>query len=557
MRSSLKAAMSISLLFVSTNVFAAEVVSLRNLQTSVRMSSVEAKKSVLRVRGLNNFVALKASNTSKEDYAKYQQTYGGLPVWGHQAIIANVNGRTRIHGFRVDGIENDVKTLEATFSAAQAQDFARERFISRTPFGIWQFSQQDVKKIIHVDAEKKAHLAYRVSFFADIAGGGRPTKPVFVVDAITKTVLAYHDSLMFEKARGPGGNEKIGKYYFGSEYPEIEVMSAGGNKCKMDSANVETVDMNSEDPDGVAGSGGMGGGGTGSTKTYAPFEFACGENTYKSVNGAYSPINDGHAFGNVVFNMYQDWYSLNPINSKLRVRIHYGQNFSNAFWDGKQMSFGDGGPADIQGTKIDLFHPLVSLDVMAHEVSHGFTQHNSNLEYWGEAGGMNEAFSDIAGEAAEYYFRGQNDFLVGYDIVKKDAMVNGQPFGQQAMREMKDQSVDGRSANHVSGFKWGMMCQLCTMLGDMAPLCLAMQQDSCMDPHMSSGIYNRAFYLLATTPGWNTKTAFDAFVRANQKYWSPTVNFVDGAKGVRDAAQDLGYDTKAVTNAFKEVGINI
>ena len=53
------------------------------------------------------------------------------------------------------------------------------------------------------------------------------------------------------------------------------------------------------------------------------------------------------------------------------------------------MSFGDGG---------STFHPLASLDVSAHEVSRGFTEQNSALVYSGQSGGMNEAYSDIAGD---------------------------------------------------------------------------------------------------------------------------------------------------------------
>ena len=76
-------------------------------------------------------------------------------------------------------------------------------------------------------------------------------------------------------------------------------------------------------------------------------------------------------------------------------QVHYSNSFENAFWNGQQMTFGDGR---------NRFYPLVSLDVTAHEVSHGFTEQNSGLVYRNQSGGMNEAFSDMAGEAAEYYF---------------------------------------------------------------------------------------------------------------------------------------------------------
>ena len=74
----------------------------------------------------------------------------------------------------------------------------------------------------------------------------------------------------------------------------------------------------------------------------------------------------------------------------LTMRVHYKKNYENAFWDGRQMTFGDGATR---------FHPLVCLDVTAHEVSHGFTQQNSNLRYKYQSGGMNEAFSDMSGES--------------------------------------------------------------------------------------------------------------------------------------------------------------
>src|SRR3546814_20028376 len=72
------------------------------------------------------------------------------------------------------------------------------------------------------------------------------------------------------------------------------------------------------------------------------------------------------------------------------------------------MTFGDGA---------STFYPLVSLDVSSHEVSHGYPEQNSGLNYSGQSGGINEAFSDMAGAAAEYYLNGgSHDFLVGAQI---------------------------------------------------------------------------------------------------------------------------------------------
>jgi Zn-dependent metalloprotease len=71
-----------------------------------------------------------------------------------------------------------------------------------------------------------------------------------------------------------------------------------------------------------------------------PFHFACPRNTYRQINGAFSPLNDAHYFGNVVFNMYKDWVKLRPIAQTLYMKVHYGNRFENAFWDGTAMNFG-------------------------------------------------------------------------------------------------------------------------------------------------------------------------------------------------------------------------
>ncbi len=61
-------------------------------------------------------------------------------------------------------------------------------------------------------------------------------------------------------------------------------------------------------------------------------------------------------------------------------------NYANAFWSStyQQMVYGDGyASAD---------------DVVAHELTHGVTDYESNLYYYMQSGAINEAFSDIWGE---------------------------------------------------------------------------------------------------------------------------------------------------------------
>jgi Zn-dependent metalloprotease len=300
---------------------------------------------------------------------------------------------------------------------------------------------------------------------------------------------------------------KTGQYKYGTGIaPKFEVTVSGTN-CQMDGVNVKSENLNH----GTTGPG-------------TPWGFTCFENTVKAINGAYSPLNDAQSFGKAVFGMYKDWYNTSPLTQKLHLRVHYSSNYENAFWNGQTMTFGDGATR---------FHPLVSMDVTAHEVSHGFTEQHSGLIYQNQSGGMNEAFSDMSGEAIEYYYvnkygalfnRTMPDLETGADIFKQAG---------KALRYMCDPPLDGRSIGHVSNYQPGM------------------------DVHYSSGVYNKTFCLLSKRPGWNVKKAFDVFVVANQNYWTPNETFQTGAEKVLKAAQRLGYSQPDVIWSFKQVGIDL
>ncbi|WP_444933420.1 M4 family metallopeptidase [Microbulbifer sp. JTAC008] len=432
--------------------------------------------------------------------ARYRQTHKGIPVWG-RTITSSRQGLTeKVRGHVLSGLELEVPTARATIDADNAIDRAMNHQLNlRTQDGdskkalsmsSMRFNARNQKKelYVYVDENDQARLAYLVNW---VEYGDEPSRPFYFVDALTGEVIKQWDGLAFQDATGPGGNEKTGRYEYGTDFPALEV----DNNCSMNTANVETVDLNH----GTSGG--------------SVFSFTCPENDYKEINGAYSPLNDAHFFGNVVFNMYSDWYGTSPLTQKLRMRVHYSNNYENAFWDGSQMTFGDG---------FTTFHPLVSLDVSSHEVSHGFTEQNSNLTYANQSGGINEAFSDMAGEAAEFYMKGTNDWMVGADIYKADG----------ALRYMDDPTKDGRSIGHASDYYSGM------------------------DVHYSSGVFNRAFYLIANSSGWNTQTAFDIFVLANQTYWNQSTDYIEGACGALSATEDLGYDTATVIAAFDTVGVS-
>ncbi len=429
--------------------------------------------------------------------SRYQQQFRGIPVWGHNVAAINANGQySDISGTVVTGIEDDLPTAKPSLAPEQAILASRGGESLQALDAEAQTSLQaelaaqsaNAKLWVYLDHNDTARLVYVTHYVTQ--RGQQPSRPYSIIDANTGKVLQSWDGIAHANATGPGGNTKTGQYQYGTTYGYLDVDA----NCRMTNANVDTINLN------------------GATSGGSIHQFTCPNNTFKSINGAYSPLNDAHYFGGVVFNLYKSWFNVNPLNTKLKMRVHYGSSYENAFWDGTQMTFGDGA---------SRFYPLVSLDVSAHEVSHGFTEFNSGLVYSAQSGGINEAFSDMAGEAAEYFMKGSNDWLVGADIFKSTG----------ALRYMDDPTRDGRSIGHASNYTNGM------------------------DVHLSSGVFNKAFYLLANKSGWNTRKAFEVFTVANQVYWTANATYITGANGVCRATKDKGYNTADVQAAFTAVGV--
>ncbi|STQ91806.1 M4 family metallopeptidase [Iodobacter fluviatilis] len=471
------------------NAMAAERVDLENYVAPAGLTT-----RGLADEGVHNLLGLKADELQaarSQTYpdgkvvTRYQQFHQGVPVWGEGVVENRAAGLAQpaLSGALLRDLSNDLPSAKPTYSQTQILS------IAKTQAKAIKTDNEQAKLYVKLGSNNVAQLIYVVSFINGSAT--KPSRPHFIIDANTGVILDRWEGIAHKDATGPGGNNKTGKYVYGTNYGPLVVT----DDCKMVSANVTTVNLNH--------------GTTGST----PYQFTCPNNPGIAINGAFSPLNDAHYFGNVVFNMYKDWLNLRPISQNLLMRVHYSNNYENAFWDGSAMHFGDGA---------NTFYPLVSLDVSAHEVSHGFTEQNSGLVYAKQSGGMNEAFSDMAGEAAEFYMKGANDFLVGAEIFKASG----------ALRYMADPTKDGRSIGHAS------------------------QYNDSLDVHLSSGVYNKAFYLLATKAGWSTRKAFEVMADANHLYWTANSTFDQGACGVEKAAASRGYAVADVTSAFEAVGVS-
>lgn len=229
--------------------------------------------------------------------------------------------------------------------------------------------------------------------------------------------------------------------------------------------------------------------------------------------------------------------SIDNLGMDLILNVHFGTDYMNAFWDGDEMTFGDGdGQIFVSFAK--------SLDVVAHELAHGVTQFTANLIYQGQSGALNEHFSDVFGTAITQYANGETahtaDWLIGDEIM-------GPELYGEALRSMKE---PGTAYDNP-------------LLGkDPQPSHMKDYYDGSEDNggvHINSGIFNKVFYLVAMAIGTDKATLI--WYNSLLKLWR-TANFNDAVSVIVEAARLLTKDgkvplgsTQTVRAAFKSVGL--
>lgn len=481
-------------------------------------------------------------------HVRVRETYQGYPVWGadgvvHLPKVGNtktaltniVANETSMNGKIYYDLDKDLMNTPAyIFNAAQAQkaiQMAVNEYHQTLGAKVAVKNEQS-ELMVYVDKDNKAHWAFKVTFYAaPIKEGTIPQKPVYIIDALSfKTYKHWNDIKTLDKVWGGGygGNKKMGKLVYdglSGNLPKLTMLRDPQTKmCYLQNADVtvkKCTQFNSQYQ---------------LCERSMEFAVPCSttdsqhNNVYwngelDAVHGGYSPTNDALYAGAVIKDLYLKWYNISVLEKDgkpmmLNMVAHAG-SMDNAYWDGEQMVFGDG---------YITCYPLTSLGIGAHEISHGFTEQHSNLTYEGQSGGMNESFSDMASQAAEFFANGRNEWKIGEEVM----------WWGDALRYMDKPSKD------CGWWPSKGSCSIDT----------ANDYFDGLDPHFSSGVYNRAFYLIATTAKWDTKKAFNIMTQANRFYWTPDSTFEEGACGVIKATRDYGYDLKTVKNAFTAVGVS-
>ena len=251
-------------------------------------------------------------------------------------------------------------------------------------------------------------------------------------------------------------------------------------------------------------------------------------------------VNEAYDGLGATFDFFADVYDRNSIDDEglhLDATVHYGKRYDNAFWNGRQMVFGDGDG--------DLFNRFtISLDVIAHELTHGVTGDEARLVYLGQAGALNESISDVFGSLVKQYARNETaakaDWLIGQGLFT--SKIHG-----IALRSMK---APGTAFDDP-------------LLGrDPQPSTMAGYVRTSTDNggvHINSGIPNHAFYLAAIALGGHAweKAGRIWYETLRDRRLKPTATFRQFARQtVQNAAQLFGTaERQAVASAWNAVGI--
>jgi Zn-dependent metalloprotease len=221
-------------------------------------------------------------------------------------------------------------------------------------------------------------------------------------------------------------------------------------------------------------------------QTTLPGKFVRGEGAPKTNDKA---ADEAYDAAGKTYKFYKDVLNRNSIDDRglrLDSSVHYGFQFNNAFWNGQQMVYGDG-----DGVIFNRF--TLSLDVIAHELTHGITQYEADLVYQDEPGALNEHFSDVFGILTLQYAKNQTaaaaEWLVGKGLFVPPAS-HKPGVHRTALRSLK---APGTAYNDPD------------VLGaDPQPDHMSRYVNTSDDNggvHTNSGIPNKAFYNFAVSLG--------------------------------------------------------
>jgi thermolysin len=466
-------------------------------------------------------------------HQRFAQLHRGVPVWGGELVVqTGREGVVSVFGTLYESIDLDTTarlSAEAAVKAIRAQ--------GAEPFG----REGRAELVVLPLSERHYALAYKIR----ARRKGFDVRLLFV-DARTGAVVKDLNDVKTQSAVGAGtgvlGDRK-----------KVSADSSGGQFVAEDQLRpprIATFDFH------------------GDLNHFFLVEDLFDEDLARDADNTWTDgANvDAHVYAGYTYDYYYKRYGRRGLDNgdiPIRSVTHpvnredifgysddiVGFFFLNAAYLGDGvMIYGEGLPEGLTTTNGQSWNYLAgSLDVVAHELTHGVTDYSSGLIYQNESGALNEAFSDMMGTSSEFFFQPAGDgplradYLLGEDVIT--------PGG---LRSMANPNAYGDPDHYSIRF-------------------LGSQDNGGV--HTNSGIPNQAYYLaieggtnrvsgirVTGVGGGNREQIEKVFYRAFTEMLPASANFKTARAATIQAARDLygagSAAESAVTQAWTAVGVN-
>ncbi|WP_283153803.1 M4 family metallopeptidase [Guptibacillus hwajinpoensis] len=463
---------------------------------------------------------LKKNNSAKDElgmtHVRFNQTKNGVRVEGAEIIVHyNVDNEiTVVNGAYNEDIEASKLDTKPTLSSEEALQVAKSS--THAPSTL---DQVPTSELVVYPFEGKNHLTYKVNvnFLGD-----EPGNWYVFVDATSGKVVDQYNAIM------DAGNFKTQTGTGTGVLGDHRLLHVTKSKGEKEGTVFQLADYSHEGLDGII------------TYDYSKNYLELFSNKSAAFKSEFAePAVDAHYNSEQVYDYYLSEHGRNSLDDNgmpIQSVVHYGDNYNNAFWNGTYMVYGDGDG--------EFFIPLAaSLDVAAHEMTHGVTSNSANLIYRFQSGALNESFSDIFGALID-----DSDWEIGEDIMAPAAVADG----RTSLRSLSNPSKYPVGAAYVAyGNGEGMYPSHMDEFYD-----LPANLDN-GGVHINSSIINHAAYLTAQDIG--REKLGQIYYRALTQYLTANSDFSDARQAIVQSAIDLygegSAEVVAAAGGFDSVGI--
>ena len=457
----------------------------------------------------------------------FQQLFEGLPMWGHDLVVHLNSGEPYAMNGRYSPTPTDVGKTVPDVPQNDAIEIARTHLNGLTKAVLIPSDLRDLLEYDGPTAElgiwllpdtREPRLAWRILL--------RPNwreRWFYVIAADDGGILDFHNGTVFD---GPttgqgidvsGQTQTLNVYEVDNSFVMIDASRPifareQPNLLSDPRGAIWTLDVRGKDL----------------SRDVSVFHVFSKDNTWNDPIAVSAHHHTGRTF-QYFFDVHGR-RGIDNMGATIISIIHVTEDnrpMDNAFWNGKFTAYGDG---DVG------FQPFAaSLDVVAHEITHGVVERTVNLEYRFQSGALNESFADVFGVMVD-----RDDWTLAEDIANRDVFTSG------ALRDMKDPH-NGAERND---FAWQP-----AHMDEFVDLEITEDNGGV---HINSGIPNRACFLIAEAIG-RAKTEQIYYRILDARYLNSRSNFVDlrlaALRATADLFGDAGAEAAAVVSAFDRVGI--